>query len=230
MEHVLGVVMAFAFIGVVVWGAVRLYRAGKAQQTQMRAGLMQELGVQELSKHQIERLDLPVGQRPHWAAAGTFLGRELMVSAWVSASNDRPSSYCGVRVKAKGLNGFRLEIRRAPGGGTPDERLSEVSPGDLGLDDRWSVRSTDAVRAKRIIPNDKVELLRQVLTHEDSPRLLVGESSVFAHEDSPDILTELRAVEVCVPASLMCGRELERLLPDAAVLCCAIADELDETS
>ena len=133
-------------------------------------------------------------------------------------------------MKVGAPSGFRLEIRRARGGGTPDERRSEMSPGDLGLDDRWSVRSTDAVRAKRIIPNDKVELLRQVLTHEDSPRLVVEESSVFAHEDSPDVLTELSAVEVCVPVSLSCGRELERLLPDAAVLCCAIADKLDETS
>jgi len=229
VEHVWGVVFAFAIIGAIVWGAVWLVRAGGRQQARMRGGLMQQLGIEELSKSQMNRLDLP--SLPSWAAAGIFLGRDVVVSEWVELGmGKRADSFCGVRVRSKRHSEFRLEIRPLRGGGTVNEQLSEVSPGDLGLDDLWSVRSSDAVLAKQIVPNDEMDLLRRVLTHPDSPRLMVAKTTVSGHEDSPDISTEALAVEVRVPVSLQGGRGLEQLLHGAAVLGCAMADRLDELS
>ncbi|MBN1608291.1 MAG: hypothetical protein JW940_16795 [Polyangiaceae bacterium] len=227
MEHVLGFVIAFAFLGAVVWGVVRLVRAGGEQQAQMCSGLMRELGIEELSEPQIARLDLPM--HPTWAAAGTFLGREVVVSTWGEMDIGRHgSSRCGVRVKLKRPSDFRLQIRPTRGRYAVDEKLSVMTPGDLGLDERWNVRSTDAVLAKRIIPNDQTPLLLQVLTHEDSPWLQVGKSTVSSHSESPEIWAESVAVELVVPVALTRGRGLEDLLPKAAGLCCTIADELDE--
>ena len=227
MEHGLGFVLAFAIIGAMVWGVVWLVRSGSNEQAQMRERLMKELGLEERSEPQIARLDLPT--HPSWAAAGTFRGREVVVSEWGETGVSRQvQSYCSVRVKLKRLSDFRLEIRPTRGGGTVNQQLSPMTPGDLGLDERWSVRSTDAVRTKQIILDDQTGLLLQVLTHEDAPRLEVEKSTVFSRPESPDVLAESVAVQLLVPVSLTSGRGLEQLLPKAAALCCGIADQLDE--
>jgi len=193
----------------------------------MRERLMKELGLEERREPQFDRLDLPM--HPSWAAAGTFRGREVVVSTWGEARVSRHvQSYCGVRVKLKKVSDFRLEIRPTRGGGTANQELFAMTPGDLGLDERWSVRSTDAVRAKHVLADDQTGLLLQVLSHEDSPRLEVSNSTVFSHRESPDVLAESVAVQLLVPVSLTSGRGLEELLPKAAVLCCTIADKLDE--